>query len=520
MPKIGIKRLLTFAYYNLFMSFRSSVTPQNILRFFSSSRFFSIIIILLVIQAVWFALTTRYPMAFDENYHFGVIKIYAEQWSPFINNSPLNTGEFGDLTRTSSYLFHYLLSFPYRLLTAIGIHNEATLIIILRFINIAFFTAGLFGFRRLLQRLKFGSGTTNLSLLVLVIIPVVPFLAGQINYDNMLFMLIPLVILAALNCVREIKQSDRFPATDLVILLSLGMLTSIVKYVFLPIFFAIMLYVCFVVLRSGNYNQLAIKTWKQFKSINRYLKIGLIALLIISGGLFTERYAINLVQYHSLEPDCGKLHSTEHCMNFGPWGRDHNLIATASERPFEPAPVTFPAYWIEGMVHRLFFAINYDYNNPPLLPIPITVAYILGGIGSILLLVFWRKLFAISPDRLAMALIIGIYTGSLFILNFGNYIERHAMVAINGRYLIIILPLVFALMIAAYSVLIQRISPKRSRDKYKSILLVATLIFFLQGGGALTHIAQGGDDWYWQNSTAINTGRTVRNIVKPFIIGA
>ena len=82
---------------------------QTIYRILRSKKIFYIIIGILVINAAWFALTAQYPMAFDENYHFGIIQIYSHQWAPFITNMPANSGAFGDLTRYDSYLYHYLM---------------------------------------------------------------------------------------------------------------------------------------------------------------------------------------------------------------------------------------------------------------------------------------------------------------------------------------------------------------------------------------------------------------------------
>ena len=40
-----------------------------------SSKFLWAVIALLVLQAVWIALSGRYPMAFDEDFHFGLVQI-------------------------------------------------------------------------------------------------------------------------------------------------------------------------------------------------------------------------------------------------------------------------------------------------------------------------------------------------------------------------------------------------------------------------------------------------------------
>src|SRR5689334_19618168 len=68
-----------------------------------------------IFEALWVALSAVYPMAFDEDFHLGVIKIYAHQWLPFLSDNAVNTGQFGALSRDPSYLYHWLMSFPFRL---------------------------------------------------------------------------------------------------------------------------------------------------------------------------------------------------------------------------------------------------------------------------------------------------------------------------------------------------------------------------------------------------------------------
>src|SRR5580692_8418743 len=80
-----------------------------------SRRFFWGIVALLVLQAVWIACSGRYPMAFDEDFHLGIIRLYAHHLSPFWNGQPAGADAFGAVSRDPSYLYHYLMSFPYRL---------------------------------------------------------------------------------------------------------------------------------------------------------------------------------------------------------------------------------------------------------------------------------------------------------------------------------------------------------------------------------------------------------------------
>jgi hypothetical protein len=482
----------------------------------SSVKFFYGVAALLVLQAVWIALTARYPMAFDENFHWGIIQIYSHQWSPFITSTPPDSGAFGELIRTPSYLYHYLMSFPYRLVASLT-SDQTVQIISLRFINIALFTGGLFLFRRVLLRLRFSPAVAHLSLLILILIPVVPFLAGQINYDNLLFLLVPAIGLSALACGREVVQNNRLPAAPLISLLALGMMSSLVKYAFLPVFLAAVLYVAIVVIRKKHIGKTFRNIWSSFTPLKLPVQIALAAIFLLSFGLFAERYGGNLIEYHSFDPDCAKVESIDHCQEYGPWARNYLLETGATPSGTDPTP--FPIGWIVGMMHRLYFAINYNYLNYYELPLPIIAAYAFGLMGIVLAAVYWRRLYRANPQLLFIALLVLIYVASLVYVNYSDYLKYDAFLAINGRYLIPILPFVFAVMASAYGVLIRKADASR-RLQIKFALVAALLLLTLQGGGILTYAVRSDPDWYWQNDFAKSLGQGLKDAASPFIIGS
>jgi len=61
----------------------------------TSNRFFYVTVGLLVGQALWIALSSHYPMAFDEDFHLGIIKLYAHHISPFWSAHPAGADAFG-----------------------------------------------------------------------------------------------------------------------------------------------------------------------------------------------------------------------------------------------------------------------------------------------------------------------------------------------------------------------------------------------------------------------------------------
>ena len=494
---------------------------SSVLLILQSTKFFYGIVALLVLQAIWMALTARYPMAFDEDFHFGIIKIYSHQWSPFITSTPPDSGAYGDLVRNTSFLYHYLMSFPYRII-AFFTQQEMVQIVALRFLNIAMFAGGLFVFRSVFSRLRFSPIVTNFSLLMIVLIPVVPFLAGQINYDNLMFLLVPLITLVALRVGRGITSTGKLPLTDTTALLALSMLTSLVKYAFLPVFLAVLLYPAVLVIKHKNTRAVFKRTWSAFTASTLALKLALIGCLVITGGLFVERYGVNVVQYGDFQPDCDQIQSLEHCSQYGPFERNRQIAASVKNDdtiPYDPAPALFVPEWIGGMMHRLYFAINYDYYNYYGLPVPILTAYIVGGIGFILCCVFWRRLFKNRELYLILAVAV-VYTGAVFYVNLSGFMHLRQMLAINGRYLILILPFAFVLMAAAYGLLLRKFAAAKQAVVYKAALAVVVLLLTLQGGGILTFAVRSDPNWYWDNPFSQALGNGLKNISKPFIIGA
>ena len=62
----------------------------NLDAFLRSNKFFYIIIGFFVVEALWFVFSAIYPMAFDEDFHFGLIQLYSHHLSPFLSEQPAN----------------------------------------------------------------------------------------------------------------------------------------------------------------------------------------------------------------------------------------------------------------------------------------------------------------------------------------------------------------------------------------------------------------------------------------------
>jgi len=453
-------------------------------------------------------------MAFDEGSHLGIIKIYAHQWSPILAHQPPGPATYGALTTDPSYLYHYLLSFPYRLLDSL-LANKMLVIVALRFINIAFFAAGLVFFRNLLLKTKASVAVVHVSLLFFVLTPVVPLLAGQINYDNLLMVLLPLNLLQALR-FREQLLKKRLNLALLFYTISLGLLASLVVFVYLPMLTAVATYLLYLVWRHARQtHHFWLNLPKAWRTVSKFHKIASVVILVISSGMFVQRYGVAIVRYHNLIPQCGQVLSVEQCSAYGPWARNYNYAQ--SKQPQTTAnPLYFAGGWLYGMYLRSFFAINgpgpvANFDNEPPLPLITLAAITVFVFGIYLFIRYGRRLLRGDPGMVFLLFVGLIYLVALIGRNYHDYVQLGHLVAINGRYLVLIILPILVLMGQAYKMFL----PKQ----WQGALLAVVFLLFLQGGGFLSFIYDSNNDWYRHDSqTILNINQHAHKLVRPFIL--
>lgn len=496
----------------------SSFAP-TFFAFLASNTFLYIVLGVFIVQAIWAALSLQYPMAFDENYHYGIIQVYARQWGPFISEQPAHSGHLGELPYLPSFLFHYLMSFPYRLIHLFTA-NDTVIIVILRFINIALFAGGLYYFRKFFDALKVPRAISQLSLFFLVLIPSVILLGGEINYDNLLFLLTPLFFLYTLYLARDIREHAALSFTNTVLFISIGSLAGIVKYPFLPIFLGAALGLFVLWAWSAKHWEMLRHLGTSFRETALSVRLLLIGLLIISAGLFTYRYTTNIIVFHDIDPDCAKALSVEECIEYGPWGRDYKTRQNnlANGVVVQPDLVYFERGWYEGMIHRLYFAIKHTYENDGALPIQTRLVYTVATFGSLAALLFWRSISRRIRYLWIYLLITLVYVASLQYINFTTYAELGGLVAINGRYLIPVLPIIFVIIALGLSAAVSALGGRHARTIKMLVILAATFVS-LFGAGMISYLVYADSSWYWQWSPFIHINEWLRMILRPLMIG-
>ena len=495
---------------------KNTPLSRRIIGALGSRHFFQVIIGLFCLQAAWIALAGRYPMAFDEDFHLGIIRLYAHHTAPFWAGQPESADKFGAVARDPSYLYHYLFSFPYRLISLFTA-NQTIQVIILRFLNIGLFAGGLVLFRKLFLKSGISRAAIHLTLLIFILIPVVPLLAAQINYDNLLFPLTAMALLLAIRFDGQLTNQKRLDLKSLLQLLVVCLLTSLVKYAFLPLFIGIVVFIVvrlWLAGRSKSHPQLSIaKAWQR---LSGWLRIGLVVSVLLASTLFVERYGLNLVHYHTPIPDCSKVLRVEQCREYGPWIRDYNLEIAKVSGP--RSPLAFTYQWLYGMWLRLFFAIGgptTDYESRGPLVLPGLGAVYIGGSCLLILVVrakrLWRQYNA--PLLTLFILTATSYTGLLWLDEYRAFLHTGQPVAINGRYLLPILAPIMLLAATAVAELLKQ------WQAIKLVLAVTVVLCMAWGGGVLTYMLRSNDNWYWPNPAAKSANHAVQAALGPITPG-
>lgn len=489
---------------------------RRLIDMFGKSWFFIATLVLFAINTLWLILSSNL-LPFDEYYHIGIIRFYSHQWSPFVSWQSPEMGLYGDVTRLPSYLYQYLMSFPYKFFDLFT--NSETLIIIgLRLINLALVIVGILLFRKLFERAKVPKLVINLATLVFVATPIVPLLAAQNNYDNLMFMLTPIVLIYAYKSVTE-----KLSLVNLLWLAIFGMLATLTKHNFIVIFGAVVLYVITVLVlehKKDIFGQLA-------KSISESRRASLIVsiVFVIVLGLFFERFGVNAIRYHQVKVDCARVQPVELCQQYSPWRRNQTALATIPDEPLYGGPITFTSHWVTELM-RGYYAIfaniipnNLNVPDPygeyvlkRLLPLPISIGYVFLITGIIALIINFKKLWHKNVLTQLTLVASGALIISLWIFNYAFYVKYGRAYAIQARYILpMLLPMIVLLVTALYEV-----CKARSMNWIKYVLVVLLLAYCLSGG-VVGWIIKSNDNWYWNNAVVFDFNRGAKKILKAVI---
>ena len=388
------------------------------------------------------------------------------------------------------------MSFPYRLITLVTL-NSFVVVVSLRFISIALFAIGLILFKKVLSFISASKALINFVLLAFVLLPVVTFTAAQINYDNLLFPATGAALLFSLRFVEKLKNNNKFDVKLFMGLAITCLLGSQVKYSFLPIFAAIGVFIAYIIAHWWLNNRQS--AWQNiqagFLMLSNQMKLLLLGLLVLSTGLFCWRFGYNLIRYDSLIPDCNRVMTTQSCLAYGAWARNYQLGLEHTPAASLHQGLAFARVWVHIIDNELFTILNGNNGGAMVAPFRLLVV---GGsiilvVGILLILWQWRKFIKIGYPVGLFVIVSAIYVLSLLLKNYSDYTNFGIPIAVQGRYLLPVLPLLLMLVALAYSLLL----PKK--PKLKLLLLLVCFVLDTQGGGLITYLSRTNQSWYWNN---------------------
>lgn len=469
-------------------------------QYLASTWFSALILFVFIAEAVWLAITSNYPMAFDESYHFLLIQFFSHHLNPLITKQAASTYGLGAIAHDPSFLYHYLLSFPYRLIAHFSFSLK-TQVISLRLINIAFVATGIILARNILQRLGLSRALANIVLLVFALTPIVTALAAQINYDTLLFLLSVICFDQTIKIIQQVKKGH-LDVQRVVILICLCLFTSVEKYSFLPIFTGIVLVVAwYIFLYWREHKTIFLKNLSLgFVAMTLKRRLLLAAIFILGSGLFINFYGVNLVKYHDLTPQCQQILTTNDCQQYYVWARNNTATLDYKAHPTPLMnPISYTKFWFKVEYYQLFAEIiptgglvyiaHYFY-------VFIICSTVLAAICVVLT---FRQIMKQNRLILPVLIISLIYLAGLWLDNYTAYHNLGQPLAIQGRYLIPVLIYFYALAGLAFHYVL---TGKRLKKYMLEPVVVATVIFmFVYFGGYVNYMSKISPYYKWPRSS-------------------
>lgn len=407
------------------------IVSRVLYSFVSSRRFLYLVLGWFTLQAIYTALTTRFFIPPDEQFHFQFIEFYATGSNTPFPSSQEGYYNLGEIVQTPFFIFHYVLG-QFVKITGLDITANSTFYL-LRLINIGISLLSLVTIIRIAKFLKLSTFTTNIGLFMITNTLMFVFLSGAISYDN-------LFILAGLTTILySLYLSEKLTLRSLlkfVLALAIGSMT---KITFLPVGFLAVLYVLVSYFHAGKKNVRKLSS-KFSKTIQFTLKnTALFVLCVLSVSLLLLKYIPNLANYSSLEPKCDRVLTLEQCRESALFVRNERIYKT-DPRVAETPPYEYIFNWSTLIQERTFGV----FGHKVITPLPM-IAF-----GIFLLAVWWiiigiRHYSRSKPEHILLYFSLGY---ALFVL-VQNYLIYQASgritFAVHGRYLFVSLPLLYLL---------------------------------------------------------------------------
>ncbi len=455
---------------------------DSLKNFIKSKRFLYILMALFVAQAVFFAAAINYKVPSDEEFHFTLTQYYASRpilEGPIIADQ--NSNFFlGDVQRLPSYMYHYVSSFYLRAITVFSSSQDVQ-VFYLRLLNVALGFACLLVLVRLLRRIGTSQLSINLVMAGLISTGMFVWVFAGITYDN-LAMLLFLVLLYQL-----IGLQKKLQIIPLLLSMSTALFLFEVKETYLPV-----VLLSFVLLLGWHikhqglkrlFSELWVSTRKAWKKVyTRRMLVGAALFFVLTFGLFAERYIQNYVVYGKTTPICNQVHSENECMQSSIYRRN-----TGQKKEFEAAKQSgagklasfgdFTRKWFILIYERTYFYRGHQTIKASDLSRQIASATAVAVVAVIGVGVWFGRRYKPDAIHLALGTITVGYILLVFFYNLNTYHYYGYPFAIQGRYLLPVLPFVYLAIVACW-----RLTYKNIGKIGQYLITGITLILIIANG--------------------------------------
>ncbi|GAA1494804.1 phospholipid carrier-dependent glycosyltransferase [Curtobacterium herbarum] len=423
--------------------------------------------IVFVVFGVLFAVVLHYPIvdgngtvpyvgtiAPDEHRHIANVLFYAHRSitaGPIIDSVPTRDLAMGEVLRFPSYFYYYVMSFPVKVMI-----NEALpyswIVVFLRLVNLVAGLLGLVVARRLLKATGFSESIAVLSVVLLAFTGRYMWQSAAVSYDPAAM---TLFLLCLYFCGRFIHAPS--PAT-LAKAVVVGGWAIIGKYTFVPfVVVAIVVAVVMVAQRDGLRGVVDVRhALSSFRDGVRRRTVGTIAWVlafVVAAAIIVERFGVNLIVYRQFNPDCDKLHTHQQCLTFDIYTRNYNAernhdLAVLSGTPQTPFDLLeFAGRWCTTYFQSIFFYRdrNSTWAVQPVVALLGALVFVAACIAVLLTL---RSILRTRGFVWAVA-VAGVYVAAMFVFNLQTFLRLDNDFAFSGRYLLPVLPLIYAVAIVA-----------------------------------------------------------------------
>ncbi|MBI4948361.1 DUF2142 domain-containing protein [Candidatus Berkelbacteria bacterium] len=475
---------------------------KRLINVLSGRSFFYVVILLTIIQSIWFVVSVKYAIPADETYHFKFIEYYSIQpffSGPIISDQGSDSFYLGDIERIPSYLYHYLLSFPYRIANWLELSMEASVLALMS-VSVLFTISSLNVLRKTTLIISKGNEMlSNSVVLLMTLTGMFTWIGASINYDSLSILTFYCFLFYLVKLINGERYQNYY-----FLLVTLGISSILIKVTIYPsILFAVILGLA-ILLRTRK-EELPTKYKLTSSQVAKRSLIVILMTIIVT--LFGERIIKNAVIYQSLNPSCDTIHRVEDCLNNAIFKREVEQKKQLTESSLNGKQIKvdyryFVKRWPKIMYDRLYFFFGHKTIPPDRSAFTSVFAAIFISIASII--IKRRTVLENSAEKIIFVVAV-FYVALLFTFNLMHYMKYGAILGgYQGRYLLPAVPFLYYFLFKLFFVTSESYKSNVFKTVYVSICAITVLWFSYKHFPPKVFIEGTNATWYTNSTREFN----------------